>query len=107
ESNRLLKLPHPDHLESLEPCPAQVYKYHAFTEDEHPYSCTSMGCAIPPSVMTAPSSYRSLRWHEPSANRPMMICRASQKFGKRTFHCQHVLQDLLPHNVVTHSDSII
>ncbi|KAF9804055.1 hypothetical protein IEO21_09475 [Rhodonia placenta] len=106
ETNRLLMIPHPDHLENLESCP--VYRYHVIAEDEHPsHSCTSTGSAMTPSVMIAPCSYRSLGWHESSANLHLMILRAGQKLNKRPFHYQHILRDLLPQKEVNHAYSII
>ncbi|EED84326.1 predicted protein [Postia placenta Mad-698-R] len=90
----------------LEPCAA--YKYCIITEDEHPPdSCTTMNNIITPSVMTAPCSYRSLGWHELSANLDLMTFRAGQKLSKRPLHYQHVLRDLLPHTEVNHAYTII
>ncbi|KAF9800019.1 hypothetical protein IEO21_10455 [Rhodonia placenta] len=106
ETNRLLMIPHPDHLNKLEYC--AVYKYCIIAEDEHPPdSCATMNNIIRPSVMTAPCSYRSLGWHELNANLRLMIFRAGQKLSKRPLHYQHVLRDLLPHNEVNHAYTII
>ncbi|EED84321.1 predicted protein [Postia placenta Mad-698-R] len=106
ETNRLLMIPHPDHLQELEHCSA--YKYCIVAEEEHPPdSCTTMNNIITPSVMTAPCSYRSLGWHELNANLRLMIFRAGQKLSKRPLHYQHVLRDLLPHNEVNHAYTII
>ncbi|OSX65985.1 hypothetical protein POSPLADRAFT_1052644 [Postia placenta MAD-698-R-SB12] len=71
ETNRLLMIPHPDHLKSVDCC--TVYKYCVIAEDEHPPdSCATMGNPITPSVMTAPCSYRSLGWHELKADPRLM-----------------------------------
>ncbi|KAF9803638.1 hypothetical protein IEO21_09608 [Rhodonia placenta] len=106
ETNRLLMIPHPDHLQELEHCSA--YKYCIIAEEEHPPdSCTTMNNIIAPSVMTAPCSYRSLGWHELHANLRLMTFRAGQKLSKRPLHYQHVLRDLLPHNQVNHAYTII
>ncbi|KAF9803628.1 hypothetical protein IEO21_09617 [Rhodonia placenta] len=95
ETNRLLMIPHPDHLQELDRCAA--YKYCIIAEDEHPPdSCATMNNIITASVMTAPCSYRSLGWHELNAHLHLMIIRAGQKLSKRPLHYQHVLRDLLP-----------
>ncbi|EED84940.1 predicted protein [Postia placenta Mad-698-R] len=107
ETNRLLIIPHPDHLKS----PLQygtAYKYCIIAEDEHlPDSCTTMGHSITPSVMTAPCSYRSLGWLELKANLRLTIFRAGQKLSKRPLHYQHVLRGLLPHKEVNYAYSIV
>ncbi|KAF9802494.1 hypothetical protein IEO21_09887 [Rhodonia placenta] len=106
ETNRLLMIPHPDHLEKLEYC--TVYKYCVIAEDEHPPdSCAIMGHPITPSVMTAPCSYRSLGWHELNANLRLMVFRAGQKLSKRPFHYQHILRELLPHQEINHTYTIV
>ncbi|EED85484.1 predicted protein [Postia placenta Mad-698-R] len=85
-----------------------VYKYCVIAEDEHPPdSCATMGNPITPSVMTAPCSYRSLGWHELKADLRLMVFRAGQKLSKRPFHYQHILRELLPHNEVNHTYSIV
>ncbi|KAF9805852.1 hypothetical protein IEO21_08916 [Rhodonia placenta] len=106
ETNCLLMIPHPDHLKSLDCC--TVYKYCVIAEDEHPPdSCATMGNPITPSVMMAPCSYRSLGWHELKADLRLMVFRAGQKLSKRPFHYQHILRELLPHNEVNHTYSIV
>ncbi|KAF9802971.1 hypothetical protein IEO21_09773 [Rhodonia placenta] len=106
ETNRLLMIPHPDHLQELEHCTA--YKYCIIAEEEHPPdSCTTMNNIMTSSVMTAPCSYRSLGWHELNANLLLMTFRAGQKLSKRPLHYQHVLRDLLPHKEVNHAYSIL
>ncbi|OSX56127.1 hypothetical protein POSPLADRAFT_1160932, partial [Postia placenta MAD-698-R-SB12] len=106
ETNRLLMIPHPQHLEHLEYC--TVYKYYVIAEDEHPPdSCATMGHPIPPSVMTAPCSYRSLGWHELDADLYSMAFRAGRKLSKRPLHYQHIFRELLPHEEVNHAYSII
>ncbi|OSX63676.1 hypothetical protein POSPLADRAFT_1139241 [Postia placenta MAD-698-R-SB12] len=106
ETNRLLMIPHPDHLQKLKHSTA--YKYCIIAEDEHPPdSYATMNNIITPSVMTAPCSYRSLGCYELNANLHLMIFRAGQKLSKRPLHYQHVLRDLLPHKEVNHAYSII
>ncbi|KAF9803513.1 hypothetical protein IEO21_09659 [Rhodonia placenta] len=106
ETNRLLMIPHPDHLKKLEY--RTVYKYCVIAEDEHPPdSCATMGNPITPSVMTAPCSYRSLGWHELNANIGLMVFRAGQKLSKRPFHYRHILRELLPHKEVNHTYEIV
>ncbi|OSX56767.1 hypothetical protein POSPLADRAFT_1158920 [Postia placenta MAD-698-R-SB12] len=106
ETNRLLIIPHPQHLKDLEYC--TVYKYYVIAEDEHPPdSCATMGHPITPSVMTAPCSYRSLGWHELDADLYSMIFRAGRKLSKRPLHYQQILQELLPHKEINHAYSII
>ncbi|EED85784.1 predicted protein [Postia placenta Mad-698-R] len=106
ETNRLLMIPHPNHLEKLEH--GIIYKYCVIVEDEHPPdSCTTMGQSITPSIMTAPCSYRSLGWHELNANLRLMMFRAGQKLSKRPLHYQHVLREVLPNKEVNHAYSIV
>ncbi|OSX56357.1 hypothetical protein POSPLADRAFT_1160544 [Postia placenta MAD-698-R-SB12] len=106
ETNRLLIIPHPDHLQKLKHC--NVYKYCIIAEEEHPPdSYATMNNIITPSVMRAPCSYRSLGWHELNAHLHLMIFRAGQKLSKRPLHYQHVLRDLLPYKEVNHAYSII
>ncbi|OSX63663.1 hypothetical protein POSPLADRAFT_1138992, partial [Postia placenta MAD-698-R-SB12] len=106
ETNRLLMIPHPDHLKKLEY--RTVYKYCVIAEDEHPPdSCATMGNPIAPSVMMAPCSYRSLGWHELNANIGLMVFRAGQKLSKRPFHYRHILRELLPHKEINHTYEIV
>ncbi|EED77054.1 predicted protein, partial [Postia placenta Mad-698-R] len=106
ETNRLLMIPHPDHLQELEHC--SVYKYCIIAEEEHPPdSCATMNNLITPSVMTAPCSYRSLGWHELNANILLMTFRAGQKLSKRPLHYHYILRDLLPHKEINHAYTII
>ncbi|OSX56822.1 hypothetical protein POSPLADRAFT_1062329 [Postia placenta MAD-698-R-SB12] len=96
ETNRLLMIPHPQHLEHFEYC--TVYKYYVIAEDEHPPdSCATMGHPIPPPMLTAPCSYRSLGWHELDADLYSMAFRAGRKLSKRPLHYQKILRELLPH----------
>ncbi|EED79872.1 predicted protein [Postia placenta Mad-698-R] len=106
ETNRLLMIPHPQHLEDFDYC--TVYKYYVIAEDEHPPdSCATMGHPITPSVMTAPCSYRSLGLHELDADLYSMAFRAGRKLSKRPLHYQHILRELLPHKEVNHTYIII
>ncbi|EED78486.1 predicted protein [Postia placenta Mad-698-R] len=106
ETNRLLMIPHPQHLEHFEYC--TVYKYYVIAEDEHPPdSCATMGHPITPPMLTAPCSYRSLGWHELDADLYSMAFRAGRKLSKRPLHYQHILRELLPHKEVNHTYSII
>ncbi|EED80284.1 predicted protein [Postia placenta Mad-698-R] len=106
ETNRLLMIPHPQHLEDFDYC--TVYKYYVIAEDEHPPdSCATMGHPITPSVMTAPCSYRSLGWHELDADLYSMAFHAGRKLSKRPLHYQHILRELLPHKEVNHTYIII
>ncbi|EED84025.1 predicted protein [Postia placenta Mad-698-R] len=106
ETNRLLMIPHPQHLEHFEYC--TVYKYCVIAEDEHPPdSCATMRHPITPSVMTAPCSYRSLGWHELDADLYSMAFRAGRKLSKRPLHYQHILRELLPHKEINHVHIII
>ncbi|KAF9803890.1 hypothetical protein IEO21_09540 [Rhodonia placenta] len=106
ETNRLLMIPHPDHLKKLQHC--TVYKYCVIAEDGHPPdSCATVGNPITPSVMTAPCSYRSLGWHKLNADLRLMVFRAGQKLSKRPFHYQRILRELLPHKEVNHTYDIV
>ncbi|OSX56806.1 hypothetical protein POSPLADRAFT_1158772, partial [Postia placenta MAD-698-R-SB12] len=106
ETNRLLMIPHPKHLEDLEYC--TVYKYYVIAEDEHPPdSCATMGHPITPPIMMAPCSYRSLGWHELDADLYSMAFHAGRKLSKRPLHYQQILRELLPHKEDIHAYSII
>ncbi|KAF9804380.1 hypothetical protein IEO21_09417 [Rhodonia placenta] len=99
-------IPHPGHLKKLQHC--NVYKYCVIAEDEHPPdSCATMGNPITPAVMAAPCSYRSLGWHKLKADLRLMVFRAGQKLSKRPFHYQHILRELLPHQEINHTYSIV
>ncbi|EED79467.1 predicted protein [Postia placenta Mad-698-R] len=97
ETNRLLMIPHPDHIDHPDTRPA--YKYCVVVEDEHPSSsCIPKDYTITPPVATACSSYRSLGWHELSANLHLMTIRVGREFIKRPLHYEHVLHvDALAH----------
>ncbi|OSX63693.1 hypothetical protein POSPLADRAFT_1055774 [Postia placenta MAD-698-R-SB12] len=97
ETNRLLMIPHPDHLDHRDTRP--VYKYYVIAEDEHPPdSCTPKDYTLTPPVATACSSYRSLGWHELGANLHLMTIRVGREFMKRPLHYEHHLsKDALAH----------
>ncbi|KAF9802730.1 hypothetical protein IEO21_09835 [Rhodonia placenta] len=97
ETNRLLMIPHPDHIDYPDTRP--VYKYYVVAEDEHPAdSCTPKDDTITSPVATACSSYRSLGWHDLSVNLHLMTIRVGREFMKRPLHFEHHLsKDALAH----------
>ncbi|EED84362.1 predicted protein [Postia placenta Mad-698-R] len=97
ETNRLLMIPHPHHLDHPDTRPA--YKYCVVVEDEHPSgSCIPKYYTITPPVAMACSSYRSLGWHDLSANLHLMTIRVGREFMKRPLHYEHHLfQNNLSH----------
>ncbi|EED84980.1 predicted protein [Postia placenta Mad-698-R] len=76
-----------------------VYTYHVIAEDEQPPdSGTPQDHTIIPLAMTAECSYRSLGWHELSANLHLMTIRVGREFIKRPLHYEHALsKDVLVH----------
>ncbi|OSX63683.1 hypothetical protein POSPLADRAFT_1139899 [Postia placenta MAD-698-R-SB12] len=97
DTNRLLMIPHPDHIDYPDTRPA--YKYYVIAEDEHPLdSCIAKDYTITPPVATACSSYRSLGWHDLSANLHLMTIRVGRELMKRPLHYEnHLVQDALSH----------
>ncbi|EED77978.1 predicted protein [Postia placenta Mad-698-R] len=76
-----------------------AYKYCVVVEDEHPSSsCIPKHYTITPPVATTCSSYRSLGWHELSANLHLMTIRVGREFTKRPLHYElHLSKDALVH----------
>ncbi|KAF9802960.1 hypothetical protein IEO21_09786 [Rhodonia placenta] len=76
-----------------------VYTYHVIAEDEQPPdSGTPQDHTIIPLATTADCSYRSLGWHELSANLHLMTIRVGREFIKRPLHYEHALsKDVLVH----------
>ncbi|EED84938.1 predicted protein [Postia placenta Mad-698-R] len=97
ETNRLLMIPHPDHIDHPDTRP--VYTYHVIAENERPLdSGTPQDYTIIPLATTAACSYRSLGWHELSANLHLMTIRVGREFIKRPLHYEHSLPiDALVH----------
>ncbi|EED79875.1 predicted protein [Postia placenta Mad-698-R] len=90
KTNRLLMIPHPDHINHPDTRP--VYTYHVIAEDEHPAdSGNPRDDTTTSPVATATSSYRSLGWHDLSANLHLMTVRVGREFIKRPLHYQHLL----------------
>ncbi|OSX56784.1 hypothetical protein POSPLADRAFT_1062266, partial [Postia placenta MAD-698-R-SB12] len=90
KTNRLLMIPHPDHINHPDTRP--VYTYHVIAEDEHPADSRKPRDDTTTSpVATATSSYRSLGWHDLSANLHLMTVRVGREFIKRPLHYQHLL----------------
>ncbi|OSX63668.1 hypothetical protein POSPLADRAFT_1138893 [Postia placenta MAD-698-R-SB12] len=76
-----------------------VYTYHVTVEDEQPPdSGTPQDHTIIPLATTAACSYRSLGWHELSANLHLMTIRVGREFMKRPLRYEHVFRmDALVH----------
>ncbi|EED84972.1 predicted protein [Postia placenta Mad-698-R] len=76
-----------------------VYTYHVIAEDEQPPdSGTPQDHTIIPLATTADCSYRSLGWHELSANLHLMTIRVGREFIKRPLRYEHVFRmDALVH----------
>ncbi|EED84981.1 predicted protein [Postia placenta Mad-698-R] len=84
---------HPDTPQPL------VYTYHVIVEDEQPPDLGApQDHTIIPLATTADCSYRSLGWHELSANLHLMTIRVGREFIKRPLHPEHALsKDVLVH----------
>ncbi|EED77972.1 predicted protein [Postia placenta Mad-698-R] len=97
ETNRLLMIPHPGHIDHPDTRP--VYTYHVITEDEQPLDLgTPQDYTIIPLATTADCSYRSLGWHELSANLHLMTIRVGREFMRRPLRYEHVFRmDALVH----------
>ncbi|EED81363.1 predicted protein [Postia placenta Mad-698-R] len=76
-----------------------VYTYHVIAEDEHPAdSGNPRDNTTTSPVAKNTSSYRSLGWHDLSANLHLMTVRVGREFIKRPLHYQHLLPiDALVH----------
>ncbi|OSX61486.1 hypothetical protein POSPLADRAFT_1144156 [Postia placenta MAD-698-R-SB12] len=100
ETSRLLMIPHPDHIDHPDTRPVCiVHKYYVVVEDDHPSSsCIPKDYTTLSLVTTAACSYRSLGWHELSANLHLMTIRVGREFIKRPLHYEHLLPiDALMH----------
>ncbi|KAF9804286.1 hypothetical protein IEO21_09429 [Rhodonia placenta] len=100
DTNRLLMIPHPDHIDHPDTRP--VYKYYVVAEDEHPSSSRiSKDHTIRPPVATTCSPCRSLGWHELSANLHLMTIRVGREFMKRPLHYEyHLSKDAFAHSPI-------
>ncbi|KAF9800055.1 hypothetical protein IEO21_10445 [Rhodonia placenta] len=88
-----------------------VYTYHVIAEDEQPSnSGTPQDHTIIPLATTADCSYRSLGWHELSANLHLMTIRVGRVFIKRPLHYEHALSNNLlvhiPTIALVHPDAL-
>ncbi|EED78040.1 predicted protein [Postia placenta Mad-698-R] len=100
ETNRLLMIPHPDHLDHPDTrFVCIVYTYYVVAEDEHASgSCIPKDYTITPPVATACSSYRSLGWHDLSANLHLMTIRVGREIMKRPLPYEyHLSKDAFAH----------
>ncbi|EED84967.1 predicted protein [Postia placenta Mad-698-R] len=112
ETNHLLMIPHPDHIDHPDTRPVcMFYTYHVIAEDEQPSnSGTPQDHTIIPLATTADCSYRSLGWHELSANLHLMTIRVGRVFIKRPLHYEHALSNNLlvhiPTIALVHPDAL-